>query len=168
MQYRFLFDGLSNLNDLFLFCPCDHVIANKGNFAMAIQKAMEEVAGTNKLMLFGVPVRYKDSRFGHFLTNHDNEVMKFVEKPTSAEIDYLLSHNLETYWNTGIFLGTFAAFQEHLLAKHRAPVGSFDSVCLARRAIPLGSIMAKNADSWGWDDIGNWESLIRHIVTARR
>ena len=154
--------------DVFLFCPCDHVIENKGNFAMGVQKAIEQIVGTDKLMLFGVPMRYKDSRLGHFLATYNNEVIKFFEKPTSSEIDYLLSHNLKTYWNTGIFLGTFEAFQKQFYLNERKPIGSFDTFCLARRSIPLGSILARNADSWGWDDIGNWESLIRHIVTARR
>lgn len=154
-------------SDLFLFCPCDHVIENQGNFVVSIKKAIDEIKGTDKLMLFGITAKYKESRFGYFLANYDNEVLKFVEKPDSGTIDYLMSYNVGTFWNTGIFLGSMEAFRQQFPSTY-IPQGSFDSYCLTDKRIALGNILARNADSWGWDDIGNWESLIRHIATMRR
>lgn len=156
--------------DLFLICPCDHVIQNEGNFKTAIRKIIGQApVWGNKLVLFGIPARYKEPRFGYFITNHDNEVLKFVEKPTNMEIDYLASHGMPLYWNTGIFLGTNHAFlSQYHKDTEIIPEVSFDTLCLSNRQIPLGDIMGHNADSWGWDDIGNWEGLIRHLAIRRR
>lgn len=161
--------------DIFLFCPCDHVIKEKWAFRSSILRGINEIKNSNILMLFGVTPEYPESSYGYFQVNKYNDVLNFIEKPSAKILlDMMYSEQwIRTFWNTGIFMGTMQAFFNKYLpfmsnCPSNIPSGSFDSLFLSNKKTPLGTTMFNRADGWGWTDIGSWERLLRYIAMRDR
>jgi len=96
---------------ILLFCPSDHYIADSEYFYRAVTAGISE-AGSGKIVTFGVVPTFPSTGFGYIQVGMAERservsevftVKRFIEKPTGTYATQLLSKG-GFFWNAGIFL----------------------------------------------------------------
>ncbi len=100
----------ANPDDLLLFCPADHHIADLAAFhAMVVQGV--GAANSEHIVTFGVTPSFPSSAYGYIQVEASSnsfvegpkKVARFIEKPTSQRAAELILGG-DVLWNAGIFL----------------------------------------------------------------
>jgi len=177
---------------IMLALPADHFVSDEPAYISTLRKGLENLEGSTGVV-FGVLPTRAETGYGYILAekpaiNADAwPVVRFVEKPdASTARQYLASGNY--FWNSGMFLWSnrtlLGLFQKHMpetytgLCKLRPLLGNSSSAAelirifsaLPRMSIDFG-IMEKASGlrlvpvQFVWDDIGNWASLERALLS---
>ncbi|PYE86731.1 mannose-1-phosphate guanylyltransferase/mannose-6-phosphate isomerase [Phyllobacterium leguminum] len=167
-----------------MLLPADHMIREGDAFRAAAAKAIA-LAGTGRLVTFGIEPEYPETGYGYIEADGEN-VVRFVEKPDLERArEYLASGRF--YWNSGMFCftaGTMARLMEEhcpdilaksrealLAARHssvasglRIELDATDFSQVPKKSIDYailekaGNIAVVGCDI-GWSDIGSWKAL---------
>jgi mannose-1-phosphate guanylyltransferase/mannose-1-phosphate guanylyltransferase/mannose-6-phosphate isomerase len=178
--------------DALLVMPSDHVIADLPAFHTAIAHALPLVA-QGWLVTFGITPDGPETGYGYiqmgaFCGDTVHEVVRFVEKPDTANAERMLAEGNHA-WNAGIFLfradAYLTAMEKHqpemldavrtsmqqakrdgahiypdAMTFHACPSDSVDYAIMERE-----TQVACVPVSMGWSDVGSWDSL--HAVSTR-
>lgn len=171
--------------------PADHVITPEESFRAAISQAVQLVdANPTRLVTFGIRPTFPAESYGYIERGAAlpgvagaYQVAKFREKPQLAVAEEYLATG-RFYWNAGIFvwkaktiLKALAEYEPELFA-HLAAIGksigtpqfpeTFAQEFNALRGKSIDyAVLERYPDvavleaTFGWDDVGNWQSLAR-------
>ena len=173
---------------LMLLLPSDHIIADEGAFAVAIDRAVA-AARAGALATFGITPERPETGYGYIRRGEPIDgivgafrVAEFVEKPTLDVAQCYLASG-EHFWNGGMFLFPAGLFLDELERTRPEIVASCrQALAQARRdddfirldkdafeACPADSInyavmehtsrAAVVPVGMGWSDIGSWDAL---------
>jgi mannose-1-phosphate guanylyltransferase / mannose-6-phosphate isomerase len=169
---------------LVLLAPSDHMIADPGAFARAIEVGVP-AADAGALVTFGVEPDCPHTGYGYIETEPgegpDRKVKRFVEKPSRKAAEQYLDAG-GFYWNAGIFLFKAAtmldllkAHAPHILEACRTSLDAATEDLTFRvlngaygdaPAISLDYAVAEKAPNMrcvplktSWSDVGSWEAL---------
>lgn len=181
--FRFLQDGD---NEPVAFVPADQYIADTAAFLATVAKAAKIALKPDAIVTLGVKPDRPETGFGYLLTSPAAEeeagtgglrqVARFLEKPTEDKARLLIDEP-GVYWNSGIIVcrpdtiarrietyepAIWNSLQQHPLDLDAAYAGmpklSIDYAVMERAStiycLPL---------ECGWDDIGSWAALRRHL-----
>lgn len=165
--------------------PSDHLILKEGEFLGVVEKGLEFVSRSNKLLTLGIKPNRPETAYGYIQINEkegDNfyKVKTFTEKP-ELELAKVFLESGEFYWNSGIFMwnvNTIIEVTETLLPEltgklYKAGVygtlGEKEFIDEQYPTCPNISIdfgvmeKAENVyvslGDFGWSDLGTWSSL---------
>lgn len=166
--------------------PSDHLILKEGEFLAAIEKGLDFVSKSDKLLTLGIKPNRPETGYGYIQIAEqegDNfyKVKTFTEKP-ELELAKIFVESGEFYWNSGLFMwnvNTIIKAGEALLpelASKLAPgkdvYGTPEEKAFIEEnfpACPNVSIdfgIMEKADNvyvslgdFGWSDLGTWGSL---------
>jgi len=167
-----------------LVLAADHLIANQGAFAEAVEKA-RRLAEDGYLVTFGIRPEAPETGYG-YIEAKGHQVLRFVEKPdTETAKEYLKSGRF--LWNSGMFCFKAATMRQEMeqycpeilemveacLAHSRCAEGKGHVQCdlaaeffekvpedsLDYAVMEKSSRVAVVACDIGWSDIGSWSSL---------
>ena len=166
--------------------PSDHLILKEGKFLAAIEKGLDFVSKSDKLLTLGIKPNRPETGYGYIQIAEqegDNfyKVKTFTEKP-ELELAKVFVESGEFYWNSGLFMwnvNTIIKAGEALLpelASKLAPgkdvYGTPEEKAFIEEnfpACPNVSIdfgIMEKADNvyvslgdFGWSDLGTWGSL---------
>jgi mannose-1-phosphate guanylyltransferase / mannose-6-phosphate isomerase len=169
---------------LVLLAPSDHMIADPGAFARAVEVGVP-AADAGALVTFGVEPDCPHTGYGYIETEpgetSDRKVKRFVEKPSRKAAEQYLDAG-GFYWNAGIFLFKAAtmldllkAHAPHILEACRTSLDAATEDLTFRvlngaygdaPAISLDYAVAEKAPNMrcvplktSWSDVGSWEAL---------
>jgi mannose-1-phosphate guanylyltransferase/mannose-6-phosphate isomerase len=169
---------------LVLLAPSDHMIADPGAFARAVEVGVP-AADAGALVTFGVEPDCPHTGYGYIETEPgegpDRKVKRFVEKPSRKAAEQYLDAG-GFYWNAGIFLFKAATMLEllkahapHILEACRTSLDAATEDLTFRvlngaygdaPAISLDYAVAEKAPNMrcvplktSWSDVGSWEAL---------
>jgi mannose-1-phosphate guanylyltransferase/mannose-6-phosphate isomerase len=169
---------------LVLLAPSDHMIADPGAFARAVEVGVP-AADAGALVTFGVEPDCPHTGYGYIETEPgegpDRKVKRFVEKPSRKAAEQYLDAG-GFYWNAGIFLFKAAtmldllkAHAPHILEACRTSLDAATEDLTFRvlngaygdaPAISLDYAVAEKAPNMrcvplktSWSDVGSWEAL---------
>ncbi len=115
---------LKNQDTQMLVTPSDH------RMDVALTDIVADVPKDEEFTLFGVMPSALAERFGYIVLGQNGALVRFVEKPTKAQIE-LLAQEGRVFWNTGIFMSRPDVFLQRLQNLHPDFVAtaqkSFDS-----------------------------------------
>jgi mannose-1-phosphate guanylyltransferase/mannose-6-phosphate isomerase len=167
-----------------LLAPSDHMIADPGAFARAVEVGVP-AADAGALVTFGVEPDCPHTGYGYIETEPgegpDRKVKRFVEKPSRKAAEQYLDAG-GFYWNAGIFLFKAAtmldllkAHAPHILEACRTSLDAATEDLTFRvlndaygdaPAISLDYAVAEKAPNMrcvplktSWSDVGSWEAL---------
>ena len=166
--------------------PSDHLILKEEEFLTAIEKGLEFVAQSEKLLTLGIKPNRPETGYGYIQIDEpvgDNfyKVKTFTEKP-ELELAKVFVESGEFYWNSGLFMwnvNTIIKAGEELLPELSAKLAPGKDVYGTPEeqrfidenfpACPNVSIdfgIMEKADNvyvslgdFGWSDLGTWSSL---------
>lgn len=97
-----------NPNANIVVAPSDHLILKEGEFLEAVQKGLEFVSQSDKLLTLGIKPNRPETGYGYIQIAEkegDNfyKVKTFTEKP-ELELAKVFVESGEFYWNSGLFL----------------------------------------------------------------
>ena len=169
-----------------VFAPPHHLILKEGEFLAAIEKGLDFVSKSDKLLTLGIKPNRPETGYGYIQIAEqegDNfyKVKTFTEKP-ELELAKVFVESGEFYWNSGLFMwnvNTIIKAGEALLpelASKLAPgkdvYGTPEEKAFIEEnfpACPNVSIdfgIMEKADNvyvslgdFGWSDLGTWGSL---------
>jgi mannose-1-phosphate guanylyltransferase/mannose-6-phosphate isomerase len=173
---------------LMLLLPSDHIIADEGAFAVAIDRAVA-AARAGALATFGITPERPETGYGYIRRGEPIDgiagafrVAEFVEKPTLDVAQCYLASG-EHFWNGGMFLFPAGLFLDELERTRPEIVASCrQALAQARRdddfirldkdtfeSCPADSIdyavmehtlhAAVVPVGMGWSDVGSWDAL---------
>ena len=173
---------------LMLLLPSDHIIADEGAFAVAIDRAAA-AARAGALAMFGITPERPETGYGYIRRGAPVDgiagvfrVAEFVEKPTLDVAQCYLASG-EHFWNGGMFLFPAGLFLDELERTRPEIVASCrQALAQARRdddfirldkdafeSCPADSIdyavmehtsrAAVVPVGMGWSDVGSWDAL---------
>ncbi len=173
---------LANTSDpesLILATPADHVIVNEARFHEAVDDSID-AAINGKLITYGIKPTRPDTGYGYIRAGVEHGkvllVDGFEEKPPLSRAEEFLKR--ENYlWNSGIFM--FSAKAIIAEAKKYIPevmneiekidtkdLGGLDDAYERIKPVSIDhGIMEKTSQaavipvSFGWSDVGSWDSL---------
>ncbi|MBB6732716.1 mannose-1-phosphate guanylyltransferase [Cohnella zeiphila] len=183
--YRFLQSGD---DEPVAFVPSDQFIADKEAFLASISEAADVAFLPDAIVTLGVRPDRAESGFGYLLTVPDSNtgrissvsgirrVARFLEKPDDIRAQQLMSEP-DIYWNSGILVcrpETMArciqscepTLWNPLLQNTSDPDAAYAD--MPRLSIDY-AVLEKARTIYclpvncGWDDIGSWGSLLRHL-----
>jgi mannose-1-phosphate guanylyltransferase len=164
--------------------PADHLVTETERFVEAMQRAAEVASGEEALVCLGITPRGPSSAYGYLQCTGPapgharvGRVERFVEKPDPECAAALLADG-RCMWNAGMFVWTARSFLSE--AARVSPELAAPLAALQRDADPAAFFRLSAAISVdravleraaevrvvgariGWDDLGDWESLLRH------
>jgi len=169
--------------------PADHDIRPLHSFKQAVALACTLADDKGRLVVFGVRPNRPETGYGYIMLGKETgsrgtvksfEVRKFIEKPDLARAKKL-STSAKYRWNSGMFVWKTSVlleeFKTHMPACYalvqKTKKAGFSGAAIDRfyntvekESIDYGIMERSNrvsavAGSFGWDDIGSWESLSR-------
>lgn len=175
-----------NPNANIVVAPSDHLILKEVEFLEAIQKGLEFVSKSDKLLTLGIKPNRPETGYGYIQIDEqagDNfyKVKTFTEKP-EIELAKVFVESGEFYWNSGLFMWNVKsiikageALLPELSNKLTAPDGIYGTTkeiefiqerfpTCPNVSIDFG-IMEKadnvyvSLGDFGWSDLGTWGSL---------
>jgi mannose-1-phosphate guanylyltransferase/mannose-6-phosphate isomerase len=176
--------SLSDDNEVLIFLPADHAVADDAAFCLALDRACEQARLEQSIVTLGVIPTHPETGYGYIeleapLTLSDKpdalSANRFVEKPTLADAERYLASG-RYLWNAGVFVATVSAMKKAFL--HYAPrLGEVfhDAQPYNTLISRFASMLALSFDyavmehlqplvvvpvSCGWSDLGSWDSLI--------
>lgn len=175
-----------NPNANIVVAPSDHLILKEGEFLEAIEKGLEFVAHSNRLLTLGIKPNRPETGYGYIqIAEHEKDtvykVKTFTEKP-ELELAKVFLESGEFYWNSGLFIWnvkTIIKAGENLLPELAAKLAAGNPYYATPQekafidenfpACPNVSIdygIMEKADNvyvslgdFGWSDLGTWGSL---------
>lgn len=175
-----------NPNANIVVAPSDHLILKEGEFLTAIEKGLEFVSQSDKLLTLGIKPNRPETGYGYIqiaenIGNNFYKVKTFTEKP-ELELAKVFVESGEFYWNSGLFMWNVNAIikaGEALLPELAAKLKPGKDVYGTPQekqfinenfpACPNVSIdfgIMEKADNvyvslgdFGWSDLGTWSSL---------
>lgn len=172
--------------------PADHIILNGEVFRETIINALEYASEQDALITLGIVPTRPDTNFGYIqgLYGQNTEegkpikVKTFTEKP-DKELAEVFIQSGEFYWNSGIFVWRAQTIREEL-ERYMPEVKSLfrgwetelgnanpsfvEKIYTSILKISIDyAVMEKTSKAWvypstfGWYDIGNWESLYGYM-----
>lgn len=169
-----------NPEETVIVMPCDPL--TESGYFHSIKLMAEGVANDEyELVLMGINPTYPSSKYGYVIPEAlDNTkgtsvvpVKKFVEKPSVAEAEKLISNG--ALWNAGVFAFKlkfitaisdkylkFDSFDEYLSNYDKYPRISFDYE-VAEKSKSLGMVPFKGF----WKDLGTWNTLTDELSVSQ-
>lgn len=97
-----------NPNSNIVVAPSDHLILKEGEFLEAIEKGLEFVSHSDKLLTLGIKPNRPETGYGYIqIAEKEGEnfykVKTFTEKP-ELELAKVFIESGEFYWNSGLFM----------------------------------------------------------------
>ena len=178
-----------NPNANIVVAPSDHLILKEDEFLAAIEKGLEFVTHSEKLLTLGIKPNRPETGYGYIQIDEpegDNlyKVKTFTEKP-ELELAKVFVESGEFYWNAGLFIwnvNSIIKATEELLPELTAKLAPGKDLYATDKekafieenfpACPNVSIdfgIMEKADNvyvalgdFGWSDLGTWGSLYDH------
>ena len=175
-----------NPNANIVVAPSDHLILKENEFLEAIEKGLEFVANSDRLLTLGIKPNRPETGYGYIqIAEQEKEtfykVKTFTEKP-ELDLAKVFVESGEFYWNSGLFLWNVNSILkaiEHLLPELSAKLSAGEPAYGTPQertfieenfpACPNVSIdfgVMEKADNvyvslgdFGWSDLGTWGSL---------
>ena len=175
-----------NPNANIVVAPSDHLILKEGEFLEAIEKGLDFVSHSDKLLTLGIKPNRPETGYGYIqIAEQDGDnfykVKTFTEKP-ELELAKVFVESGEFYWNSGLFMwnvNTIIKAGETLLPELASKLIAGkdlygtpeEKACIKENfpACPNVSIdfgimeKAENVyvslGDFGWSDLGTWGSL---------
>ena len=175
-----------NPNANIVVAPSDHLILKENEFLEAIEKGLEFVADSDRLLTLGIKPNRPETGYGYIqIAEQEKEtfykVKTFTEKP-ELDLAKVFVESGEFYWNSGLFLWNVNSILkaiEHLLPELSAKLSAGEPAYGTPQertfieenfpACPNVSIdfgVMEKADNvyvslgdFGWSDLGTWGSL---------
>lgn len=167
------------------FLPADHLVEDEARFVEAISEARRVAVAAGALVCLGVTPAGASSAYGYVecdreLPGHGRaaKVARFVEKPDAGRARELLASG-RCLWNAGIFVWEAARFLDEAAAlspemgaalRRLRETGDAGRFFGETAAVPVDrAVMERTSSAWvveadmGWDDLGGWEALARHL-----
>lgn len=166
--------------------PSDHLILKEGEFLAAIEKGLDFVSRSEKLLTLGIKPNRPETGYGYLQIDEPAgeslyKVKTFTEKP-ELELAKVFLESGEFYWNSGLFIWNVNAIikaGELLLPELAAKLAADRDIYGTDKekgfieenfpACPNVSIdfgIMEKADNvyvllgdFGWSDLGTWGSL---------
>ncbi len=175
-----------NPNANIVVAPSDHLILKEGEFLEAIEKGLDFVSHSDKLLTLGIKPNRPETGYGYIQIAEqegDNfyKVKTFTEKP-ELELAKVFVESGEFYWNSGLFMwnvNTIIKAGETLLPELASKLAAGKDLygtpgekafieenfpACPNVSIDFG-IMEKaenvyvSLGDFGWSDLGTWGSL---------
>jgi len=168
-----------------VFAPSDQYVADEEAFLCAIRLAERTSRIEDAIVTLGIQPSRPETGFGYLRTTALEtaqpskqilRVVRFLEKPTSLQAQQLINEP-DVYWNSGIFVcrpstirKAMERFQPELwnsLLQNPSDAASAYA-CMPQLSIDY-AIMEQIESLYcipvqcGWDDIGSWAALRRHL-----
>ncbi len=167
--------------------PADHYVADDAEFREDVKECFEYVYSNDKLITLGVRPTRPETAYGYIqrsCTESISRVKCFTEKP-DVELAQTFLQCGEFYWNTGIVVGSAAAFVESI-DQYLPEMGSLfhsieGSLCSENEAKAIESIYSEcrvvsfdngvlecaeeiymYMGEFEWSDVGTWGSVYQH------
>ncbi len=175
-----------NPNANIVVAPSDHLILKEGEFLSAIEKGLQYVSQSEKLLTLGIKPNRPETGYGYIQIDEpagDNfyKVKTFTEKP-ELELAKVFVESGEFYWNSGLFMWNVNTIIKSVttllpelsakLEQGKAAYGTTNEKAFIDEnfpACPNVSIdfgIMEKADNvfvslgdFGWSDLGTWGSL---------
>jgi mannose-1-phosphate guanylyltransferase/mannose-6-phosphate isomerase len=166
--------------------PCDHLMDDFSAFVPLVEQ--NEASAQNHIILFGITPRSAQSAYGYIeieetVANIEGHaglhvVASFTEKPSKERAgEYITTGRY--YWNSGIFLMSYAAaleaFREYApamwyqiqnldpLAVDRAGYEAISNRAFDRLILECAQNIRMQHSNVHWADIGSWRMFLRYI-----
>lgn len=171
----------SDVDDILLITPSDHIIEGKDLYHNALQKAIE-LASEYNLVTFGIKPSKPETGYGYIEFDNEN-VIAFHEKPNlETARNYLENGNY--FWNSGLFCFKAGKFllelekqePEVYWASKEAWEANKDGFLDYELSLNIPSIsidyavMERSKDikvvpaHFDWSDLGSFESVYDYLV----
>jgi mannose-1-phosphate guanylyltransferase len=175
-----------NPNANIVVAPSDHLILKEGEFLTAVEKGVEFVSHSDKLLTLGIKPNRPETGYGYIqIADKEGEnfykVKTFTEKP-ELELAKVFVESGEFYWNSGLFLwnvnSIIVAIEKvlpelcNILKKGEKLHGTPEEKVFIDENFPLCpnvsidfGVMEKadnvyvSLGDFGWSDLGTWGSL---------
>ena len=175
-----------NPNANIVVAPSDHLILKEDEFLAAIEKGLDFVSRSEKLLTLGIKPNRPETGYGYIQIDEpagENfyKVKTFTEKP-ELELAKVFVESGEFYWNSGLFMwnvNTIIKASEDLLPELASKLAPGKDIYATDKekafieenfpACPNVSIdfgIMEKADNvyvslgdFGWSDLGTWGSL---------
>lgn len=171
----------SDEDQVLLFLPADHLIADTVSFNAAVQAAFE-LAQNGRLVTFGIKPTSPETGYGYIKKGKGSAVDSFVEKPDLETANSYLASG-DYFWNSGMFafavttlLEQFDLYSKEIAMAMTAAVeqGTADGQFFRLDAASMKSCPSDSIDyalmeksttvsvvpaDLGWSDIGSWQAL---------
>ena len=175
-----------NPNANIVVAPSDHLILKEDEFLEAIEKGLQFVAQSDKLLTLGIKPNRPETGYGYIQIDEpagDNffKVKTFTEKP-ELELAKVFIESGEFYWNSGLFMwnvNSIIKSIENLLPELTAKLKQGEEIYGTDKEMPFiqenfpacpnvsidFGVMEKadnvyvSLGDFGWSDLGTWGSL---------
>lgn len=175
-----------NPNANIVVAPSDHLILKEDDFLGAIEKGLEFVSHSDKLLTIGIKPNRPETGYGYIqIAEKEGEnfykVKTFTEKP-ELELAKVFIESGEFYWNSGLFLWNVNSIIKtaeevlpelcNILKKGENLYGTMEEKVFIDENFPLCpnvsidfGVMEKAGNvyvslgNFGWSDLGTWGSL---------
>ncbi|GGD75515.1 mannose-1-phosphate guanylyltransferase [Paenibacillus nasutitermitis] len=168
-----------------VFAPSDQYVADEEPFLSAIRVAARTAQIKDAIVTLGVQPSRPETGFGYLRTTASDEaqpsenilrVIRFLEKPDTRQAEQLIEEP-DVFWNSGVFIcrpSTIQRAMERFQPQLWNSLVQYPSDAAAAYArMPQLSIdyaVMEHIESLycipihcGWDDIGSWAALRRHL-----
>lgn len=175
-----------NPNANIVVAPSDHLILKESEFLEAVEKGLEFVAKSEKLLTLGIKPNRPETGYGYIQIAEKEEenfykVKTFTEKP-ELELAKVFLESGEFYWNSGLFLWNVNSIINaaektlpelcSILKKGEKVYATPEEKVFIDENFPLCpnisidfGVMEKadnvyvSLGDFGWSDLGTWRSL---------
>ncbi len=178
-----------NPGSVMIVTPADHLITGEEEFGKAIREGVDFVRANDAMMTIGIKPTRPDTGYGYIQVEERcegvNKVKTFTEKP-NEELAKVFVESGEFFWNAGIFIwktGTILdALADHLnetyqlFAAEEEKFGTPAEIEVVRQIYPetrsisidfgvieKASNVYVRCSSFGWSDVGTWNSLYQNL-----
>ncbi len=178
-----------NPDAVMIVTPSDHLITGEEEFGKAVREGVEFARNNDVMMTIGIKPTRPDTGYGYIQVAEKcegvNKVKTFTEKP-NEELAKVFVESGEFFWNSGIFiwktttilkaLDTYLNETYQPFAAEEERFGTPAEIETVRRIYPetrsisidYGVIeKAPNVyvrcSSFGWSDVGTWNSLYQNL-----
>lgn len=182
----------SDPDAIMVVTPSDHHIGDVEAFRRTLLEGIEYVAEHEVLLTIGITPTFPATSYGYIeqseeaISTGKGPIVRFKEKPQKEEAEALLASG-KYVWNSGMFIwkvrdivaaletylpevaALFAEIKTYNTSSERADVAQ---AFMQSKSISIDYGVMEKADNvhvisgeFGWDDIGTWESLYRHVST---
>jgi len=132
-----------------------------------VDKSIQD--GKKDLTLIGIKPKYATDKYGYIECDDNDNVIRFVEKPSIDVAEELLKRN--TYWNAGVFgfklgyisklFNNYSSYDNFLEDFSKLKVNSFDYEIVEK----TDSINVVSYND-NWKDLGTWDDLSKEIKNS--
>jgi len=170
------------------FVPSDQFIADKEAFLAAISAAADVALLPEAIVTLGIRPDRAETSFGYLLTAPDSDaekassisgirrVSRFLEKPDEVRARQFVKEP-DIFWNSGTLIcrpesmaRNIQSFQPAIWNLLLHNPSSPDAAYIGMPRLSIDYAVLEKAKTiyclpvnYGWDDIGSWGSLLRHL-----